>query len=121
MLTCMNYFECFSVTVSTIYHSDPKLGLLFARNWVSLYINENANHCAQLSQSSYYRFTFFVFPSDICCKINKLLKYYEYQFTKRCLEGRLEGFMFSSWFLKILFNEACRIPNNQETPRFSLL
>ena len=31
-----------------------------------------------------------------------MLKYYEYQFTKRCLEGRLEGFKVSSWFLKIM-------------------
>ena len=45
---------------------------------------------------------FFVFPSDIWCKINKLLKYHEYQLTKRCLEGRLEGFKVSSWFLKIM-------------------
>ena len=36
------------------------------------------------------------------CKINKLLKYYEYQLTKRCLEGRPEGFKGSSWFLKIM-------------------
>ena len=27
---------------------------------------------------------------------------YEYQLTKRCLEGRLEGFKVSSWFLKIM-------------------
>ena len=38
----------------------------------------------------------------MCCKINKLLKYYEYQLTKRCLEGILEGFKVSSWFLKIM-------------------
>ena len=31
-----------------------------------------------------------------------MLKYYEYQLTKRCLEGRLEGFKVSSWFLKIM-------------------
>ena len=36
-------------------------------------------------------------------KINKLFKYlYEYQLTKHCLEGRLEGFKVSSWFLKIM-------------------
>ena len=45
---------------------------------------------------------FFVFPSNICCKINKLFKSCEYQLTKRCLEGRLEGFKVSSWFLKIM-------------------
>ena len=31
-----------------------------------------------------------------------MLKYYEYQLTKRRLEGGLEGFMVSSWFLKIM-------------------
>ena len=31
-----------------------------------------------------------------------MLKYYECQLTKRCLEGRLEGFRISSWFLKIM-------------------
>ena len=41
---------------------------------------------------------FFVFPLEIWCKINKLLKHYEYQLTKRCLEGRLEGFELSWWF-----------------------
>ena len=30
------------------------------------------------------------------------LKYYEYQLTKRCLEGRLSGSKVSSWFLKIM-------------------
>ena len=29
---------------------------------------------------------------------SKLLKYYEYQLTKRCLKGTLEGFKVSSWF-----------------------
>ena len=63
-----------------------------------------------------------VFPSDIWCKINKLLKYYEYQLTNVALiEGKLEGFKLSSWFLKIMklvkyqiakkchdFNHCCR-------------
>ena len=31
-----------------------------------------------------------------------MLKFYEFQLTKRCLEGRLEGFKVSSWFLKIM-------------------
>ena len=59
----MSYFECFSVTGSTIYCFNPKLRLCFVRNWVLLYIKESANRCAQLSRSSYYshRFTFFVF------------------------------------------------------------
>jgi len=41
---------------------------------------------------------FFVFP----CKINKLLKSYEYQLIKRWFSRRLEGFKVSSWFLKIV-------------------
>ena len=43
---------------------------------------------------------FFVFPSDMWCIIDKLLKYYDYQLTKCCLEERLDGFKVSSWFLK---------------------
>ena len=57
-LTCTSYFECFSVNVPTIYCLNPKFRLLFVRNWVLLYINENAKRWAQLSRSSYYRFTF---------------------------------------------------------------
>ena len=50
---------------------------------------------------------FCVFLSDICCKINKLFRHFEYQLTKHDktllqLEGRLEGFKISSWFLKIM-------------------
>ena len=52
----MNYFECLSVTVSAIYRLNLKLRLYFVQNWVLLYINENC--CAQLSQSSHYRFAF---------------------------------------------------------------
>ena len=44
------------------------------------------------------------------CKINKFLKYYEYQLTKRCLGERLEGFKVSSWFLKITKLVEYRIP-----------
>ena len=90
----------FSVTISAIYCLNPKLRLCFVRNWVLLYINENEN--AAHSWFDLINSLFFVFPSDIWCKINKLLKYSEYQLTKRCLEGRLEGFKCSSWFLKIM-------------------
>ena len=100
-LTCMSYFDCFSLTVSTIYCFSPTLRLFFARNWVLLFINENANRCAQLSRSSQYRFSFFVFLSDICCKINKLFQHFEYQITKRYFSQRedskvsrfLQGFL----------------------------
>ena len=33
-----------------------------------------------------------------------MLKYFEYELTKRCLEGGLEGFSYVSlWFLKIMW------------------
>ena len=94
----MSYFQCFSVTVSTIYCFNPTLRLCFVRNWALLYINGNANHCALLSRSSYYRFTF------LCVSLQnkKLLKSYEYQLVKRWFSGRLEGFKVSLWFLKIV-------------------
>ena len=100
----MSYFECFSVTVLTIYCLNPKLRLFFVQNWVLLYINENAKCCVHLSRSSYYRFTFgcLFFRYLVQNKQIILLKYYEYQLTKRCLEGRLKGFKVSSWFLKIM-------------------
>ena len=70
------------------------------RNWVSLYIIETRT--AAHGRFDLMNSLFFVFPSDIWCKINKLLKKYEYQHTKCCLEGRLEGFKVSPWFLKIM-------------------
>ena len=96
----MSYFECFGVTVWASYCLNPKLRLCFVRNWVFCTLMKTrteADNCFDLINS-----LFFVFPSDIWCKINNLLKYYEYQLTKRCLEGRLEGFKVSSWFLKIM-------------------
>ena len=99
----MSYFECFGVTVWASYCLNPKLRLCFVRNWVFctfMKTRTEADNCFDLINS-----LFFVFPSDIWCKINKLLKYYEYQLTKRCLEGRLEGFKVSSWFLKIMVVE----------------
>ena len=88
----MSYFECSSVTVSAIYCLNPKLRLCFVRNWVLVCTLMKMRTAAH----SWFDLTnslFFVFPSDIWCKINnKLLKYYEYQLTKRCLERRLEGF-----------------------------
>ena len=90
---------------SVIYCFNPKLRLCFVRNWVLLYINENENRCAQLISSSYYRFTFLCLSFRHLVqkkKKKKLFKYYEYQLPKRCLEGRLEGFKVSSWYLKIM-------------------
>ena len=51
-------FWCFSATVSTIYCFHPKFRLFVVRNWILLYIKKNAKRCAQMSRSSYYRFTF---------------------------------------------------------------
>ena len=88
----MSYFECSSVTVLAIYCLNPKLRLRFVRNWVLVCTLMKMRTAAH----SWFDLTnslFFVFPSDIWCKINnQLKKYYEYQLTKRCLERRLEGF-----------------------------
>ena len=98
----MSYFECFSVTVSTIYCLTPKLRLCFVGNWVLLYVNENVNRCALLIRSSYYRFTFLCLSLSHVVQNKQILKYYEYQLTKSCLGGRIEGFKVSSLFLRIM-------------------
>ena len=79
-----------------IYCLNPRLRQFFFRNWVLLYIYETRTAAHSWSRSSYYRFTFLCLPSDIWCKRKKNA------LTKRCLEGRLEGFKVSSWFLKIM-------------------
>ena len=94
----MSYFECFSVTVSAIYCFNPKLRLCFLCE---------IGYCCMLMKTrtaahSWFDSLFFVFPSHIWCKIDKLLKYYEYQLTKSCFEGRIEGFKVSAWFLRII-------------------
>ena len=99
----MSYFECFSVTVSTIYCLNPKLRLCFVggigycctlmKTWTAAPCWFDPHTIDSL---------FFVFPSRMWCKINKLLKYYEYQLTKSCLRGRIEGFKVSSFFLRIM-------------------
>ena len=91
----MSCFECFSLTVSTIYCFNPKLRLCFVRNWVLQYINENANPCAQLSRSPHYQYY------DTIDSLVKVSWISIHQTLFR-LEGRLEGFEVSSWFLKIM-------------------
>ena len=72
----MSYFECFIVTVPRIYSFNPKFRLFFVRNWLLLYINENAKWCVHSRVDTHtIDSLFFVFPSDIWCKINELLKY----------------------------------------------
>ena len=80
------------------------LGLFFVRNWVLLWctLMKTRNAAHGWVDPHTIDSLFFVFPSDMWCKINKLLKYYDYQLTKCCLEERLEGFKVYSWFLKIL-------------------
>ena len=94
----MSFFECFSVTVSTVLILNEGSVLCEIGHCCTLMKTRTAAH----SRFDLINLLFFVFPSDIWCKINKLLKYYEYQLTKRCLEGRLEGLKVSSWFLKIM-------------------
>ena len=77
----------FSVTVSAVYCFNPKLRLIAlceigycctlmkTRTAAHSWFDPHTRHSL-----------FFVFPSDVWCKINKLLKY-EYQLTKRCLGG----------------------------------
>ena len=72
--TCMSYVECLSVTVSTIFCFNPKLRLHFLQNWLLLYINENANHCAQLRRSSYHTFTFLCLPYGNLVQNNQIVK-----------------------------------------------
>ena len=90
----MSYFECFSVTVprmmieSTFFILNVRL--VFVRNWVFLYTNENAKRSAESILMLYIYFPL-SFPKT-------LLKYNKYQLTKRCLEGKLEE--ISSEFLK---------------------
>ena len=55
-------------------------------------------------------FTFLCFSCEYLVQI-KLLKYYEYQLTKRCLKGRLEDFKVFSWFLKKIKLIEYRIAN----------
>ena len=90
--------KCFSVTVSAIYcfMFCAKLGI----DVHFLMKTRTATHSWFVPHTTDSRF--FVFPPDIWCKINKSLKYYKYQLTKRCLEGRLEGFKVSSWYFKLM-------------------
>ena len=87
---------------SAIYCFNPKLRLCFVRNCYccTLMKTRTAAHSWFVPHTT--DSLFFVFPSDIWCKINKFFKHYEYQLTKRSLEGKLEGFKVSSWFLKIM-------------------
>ena len=60
---------------------------------------QNAAHTTE--STSYYRFSFF---SSFLRTSGAVLKYFEYQLTKCCLEGRFEGFNYVSlWFLKIMW------------------
>ena len=86
VLRALSYFEWFSVTVSAIYCLNPKLSYVLCK--IGYFCTLMKTRTATYSWFDLINLLFFVFPSDIWCKINKLLKYYEYQLTKRCLEGR---------------------------------
>ena len=84
--------------------------LFWMLQWTSIYclngLCENGYCCTLMKTrtaahncSSYYWFTLLIFPWDIWCKINKLLKYYEYQLTKRCLE---EGSKVQGFFMRLV-------------------
>ena len=75
----MSYFECFSVTVTTIFCLNPKLRLYFG-------------YCCTLmktriSRSSYYRFTFLCLTFGNLVQNNQIVKNcyeYDYLLPKRC-------------------------------------
>ena len=100
----MSYFECFSVTVLTIYCLILNLDCFMRKigYWCTVMKTRNTAHSWVNPPTIHVDSLFSVFPSDIWYKINKLLKYYEYQLTKLSSEGGQEGFKVSSWFLKIM-------------------
>ena len=55
-------------------------------------MNVNTKRCAHLGEHHAIDSRFFVSPSDVWRKLNKLLKYNEHQLTNRCLKRRLVGF-----------------------------
>ena len=83
----MSYFQCFSVTVSAIYCFNPKTGYALCEIGYCCTLMKTRTAAHSWFDPHTIHSLFFVFPSDVWCKINKLLKYYEYQLTKRCLEG----------------------------------
>ena len=105
----MSYFECVSVAVPEMESFNPKFRLSLCKTGYCCTLIKTRNAAHSRVDPHTIDSLFFVFPTDIWCKINKLLKYYEYQNTKRCLEGRLEGLRFLYGFLN---NVARRIPNS---------
>ena len=72
---CMSYFECLSVTVPRIYPFQPKFREVFlVRNWVLLYMNENAKRCTQLRQPLSYRFNLLLLSFTYLVQIDKVFK-----------------------------------------------
>ena len=59
---------------TTIFCFNPKLRQFFARNWILLHINENANRYSQLARSSYYRFTFLCLSFGNLVQNNQIVK-----------------------------------------------
>ena len=112
----MSYFECFSVTVWTIFCFNPKLRLFFVRNWILLYINENANRYAKLTRSSYYRFTFLCLSFGNLVQNNRIVKVLWISSHQTLLRGKTRR---SEDFFMVY--EACGIPNSQEISRVSSL
>ena len=99
---CRSYFECFSVTAAAIYCFNPKLRLCFVWNWILLTLMKTRTAAHRSFVPHTTDSFFYVFPSAIWCKVNKLLMCYKYQLSKCCLEGILEGFTVSSSFLKMM-------------------
>ena len=92
-------FWCFSVTVSTIYCFHPKFRLFFVRNWILLYINKNAKRCAQMSRSSYCRFTFLCLAFGHLVQNKQIVKVLWISTHQTLLRGKTRWFQVSLWFL----------------------
>ena len=58
------------------------INYFFVRNWVSLYMNEKAKRSAESILMLYIHFPL-SFLDTSGAKLNKLLQYNKYQFTKR--------------------------------------
>ena len=68
----MSYFECFSVTVTTIFSLNPKLRLFFGYCCTLMKTRLTAAHSYVDPRT--IDSLFCVLPSEIWCKITKLLK-----------------------------------------------
>ena len=78
---------------------NPKFRLVFVRNWVLLYMNENAKRWAQLTRSPYYRFTFLSLSFEHLVQNKQIVKVLCISTPQTLLRGKtkeLQGFFMMS-------------------------